>query len=187
MQGIGEIERTSPEKNVSLDPEGETASRRAWGEGRVCGMKRKEKEEKKKRRGEEKVEGKLSSVGGQSRTAPDPWMASAFLIYIYNLFQPHLHSPSTTTTTTTTTTTATTPLLLLRRITQSVKCPNFISLSKARHFVQSRSLLLPPPTMDLYQDPQVEEILLRFQNLRSKPARRAVYVVFAWGSILHLH
>lgn len=23
MQGIGEIERTSPEKNVSLDPEGE--------------------------------------------------------------------------------------------------------------------------------------------------------------------
>lgn len=35
--------------------------------------------------------------------------------------------------------------------------------------------------MDLYQDPQVEEILLRFQNLRSKPARRAVYVAFAWG------
>ena len=32
--------------------------------------------------------------------------------------------------------------------------------------------------MALYQDPQVEEILLRFQNLRSKPARRAVYVVF---------
>ena len=188
MQGIGEIERTSPEKNVSLDPEGETASRRAWGEGRVCGMERKEKEEKKKRRGEEKVEGKLSSVGGQSRTAPDPWMASAFLIYIYNLFQPHLHSPSTTTTTTTTTTTATTPLLLLRRITQSVKCPNFISLSKARHFVQSRSLLLPPPTMDLYQDPQVEEILLRFQNLRSKPARRAVYVIVASSSSsIHLN
>lgn len=35
--------------------------------------------------------------------------------------------------------------------------------------------------MDLYQDPQVEEILLRFQNLRSKPTRRAVYVVLAWA------
>ena len=94
MQGIGEIERTSPEKNVSLDPEGETVQQKRLHPdllgGRVCVWDEKKKKERTRKRKEEAKKWSKGSwaVGDQSRIAPDPWMAPGYISWSGS-FQPH--------------------------------------------------------------------------------------------------